>query len=64
MRTASDSTVMTSPEYRQFIEDLKMRVVSVRISAARAVCRDMILLYWDIGQGIVERQKTLGWGES
>ena len=64
MKKASDSTVMTSPEYRQFIEDLKSRVVSARISAARAVCRDMILLYWDIGQGIVERQQTLGWGES
>ncbi len=64
MKKASVSTVMASPEYRQFIEDLKTRVVSARISAARAVCREMILLYWDIGQGIVERQKTLGWGES
>lgn len=24
----------------------------------------MILLYWDIGRGIVEKQKALGWGES
>lgn len=40
-----------------------MRVVSARISAARAVCFDMILLYWDIGRGIVERQQTLGWGD-
>ena len=58
MKKASVSTVMASPEYRQFIEDLKTRVVSARISAARAVCREMILLYWDIGQGIVERQKN------
>ena len=64
MKKLTDSTVMTSPEYRQFIEDLKTRVVSARISAARAVYRDMILLYWDIGQSIVERQGTLGWGES
>jgi hypothetical protein len=55
---------MASPEYRRFIEDLKGRVLSARLSAARAVSRDMILLYWDIGRGIVEKQKTLGWGES
>jgi predicted nuclease of restriction endonuclease-like (RecB) superfamily len=28
------------------------------------VNRDLILLYWDIGSGIVERQKTLGWGDA
>ena len=55
MKNANDSTVPASPEYRQFIEDLKTRVVSARISAARAVCADMILLYWDIGRGIVEK---------
>ena len=24
----------------------------------------MIFLHWDIGRGIVEKQKALGWGES
>jgi len=64
MKKANDPTLMTSPEYRQFIEDLKTRVVSARISAARAVNSDLILLYWDIGRGIVEKQQVLGWGES
>ena len=45
-------------------EDLKARVISARICAARAVNRDLILLYWDIGHGIVEKQKTLGWGDA
>jgi predicted nuclease of restriction endonuclease-like (RecB) superfamily len=56
--------VIISPEYRRFIEDLKERVISARISAARAVNRDGILLYWDIGRGIVEKQRVLGWGDS
>ena len=56
--------MMTSPEYLQFIENLKTRVISARISAARAVNCDLILLYWDIGRGIVEKQQVLGWGES
>lgn len=63
MKNADDQTVMTSPEYRRFIEDLKARVISARISAARAGNRDLILLYWDIGRGIVEKQQLLGWGE-
>jgi predicted nuclease of restriction endonuclease-like (RecB) superfamily len=64
MKNAKDTTVITSPEYRQFIEDLKARVVAARISAARAVSHDFILLYWDIGHGIVAKQQALGWGES
>jgi len=64
MKDENDSSVMATPEYRRFIEDLKARVISARISAARAVNRDGILLYWDIGRGIVEKQHVLGWGES
>jgi len=55
---------LASPEYRQFIEELKGRILSARVSAARAVNRDLILLYWDIGRGIVEKQQILGWGDS
>ncbi|MCY2986684.1 MAG: PDDEXK nuclease domain-containing protein [Planctomycetota bacterium] len=64
MRKNADTALMTAPEYGQFIEDLKARVTAARLTAARAVNRDLILLYWDIGRGIVEKQKTLGWGES
>jgi predicted nuclease of restriction endonuclease-like (RecB) superfamily len=60
----SQEVSIASPEYRQFIEQLKARVLSARLSAARAVNCDMILLYWDIGHGIVEKQQALGWGES
>ena len=63
MNTSQDVSI-ASPEYRQFIEQLKARVLSARLCAARAVNCDLILLYWDIGRGIVEKQQTLGWGES
>jgi predicted nuclease of restriction endonuclease-like (RecB) superfamily len=63
-KSVTEPTVIASPDYRNFIEDLKARVLSARISVARAVNADLILLYWDIGRGIVEKQKTLGWGES
>ena len=40
-RKESGTAVLIAPEYRQFIEDLKARVTSARISAARAVNREM-----------------------
>jgi len=60
----NDPDVLATPEYRRFVEELKARVTAARISAARHVNRDMILLYWDIGRSIEEKQKILGWGES
>lgn len=59
-----DSTILATPDYRRFIEVLKARVAAARVSAARHVNHDMILLYWDIGRAIVEKQKILGWGDS
>lgn len=53
-----------SREYRQFIEELKTRVINTRTSTARAVVHNVIRLYWDLGRGIVERQKTYRWGNS
>lgn len=64
LKGQSDYALTITPEYRRFIEGLKTRVVSARIMAARSVNRELILLYWDIGRAIVEKQKILGWGES
>lgn len=62
--TESAREVLASPDYCEFIATLKARVLSARISAARSVNYELILLYWDIGRGIVEKQQNLGWGES
>jgi predicted nuclease of restriction endonuclease-like (RecB) superfamily len=53
-----------TPEYAQFVAELKARIHAARICAARAVNRDLILLYWDIGRALVEKQQYLGWGEA
>jgi len=63
-KRSPDQTVLSTQEYCQFIEGLKARVGAARTAAARSVNRDLILLYWDIGRGIVEKQETLGWGDS
>lgn len=43
---------------------MKGRIQTARLQAGRAVNRELVMLYWDIGRGIVERQKVLGWGDA
>jgi predicted nuclease of restriction endonuclease-like (RecB) superfamily len=57
-------TLLSHSEYLAFLVSLKERVLRARISAGRAVNNELIHLYWDIGQGIVEKQQTAGWGDS
>jgi predicted nuclease of restriction endonuclease-like (RecB) superfamily len=64
MKKLPAATLALSADYRQFVEELKARVLSARIAAARAVTHEAILLYWDIGCAIVDKQKLLRWGDS
>ncbi len=50
--------------YREFLEDLKVRIRSAQVKAALSANRELIVLYWDIGKSIVERQRAEGWGKS
>ena len=52
------------PDYAAFVTALKARILDARTSAARAVNRDLVLLYWDIGRGITEKQQKAGWGDA
>ncbi len=55
---------MSLPDYPAFLADLKARILAARTKAARAVNHELVLLYWDIGRGIVEKQQTAGWGDA
>jgi len=55
---------LSHPDYPAFLAALKERILHARTSAARAVNRELILLYWDIGRGIVEKQQAAGWGDA
>ena len=54
--------IQMDPEYKKLIQQLKERVVSARMRAMLAVNAEQIKLYWEIGKGIVERQKHSDWG--
>jgi predicted nuclease of restriction endonuclease-like (RecB) superfamily len=64
MKKRTETSLSISPDYLQFIEDLKGRVISARVTAARAITHEAILLFWDIGRAIVEKQRIHAWGES
>lgn len=48
--------------YGELLENLKARIRTARVQAALAVNRELVLLYWDIGRSILERQQQEGWG--
>ncbi len=50
--------------YTEFVEAIKERIISARISVSRSLSRELIGLYWDIGKMIVEKQQELGWGKA
>lgn len=55
---------MTTPlkNYAKFLEQLKQKISSARLQAARSVNRELILLYHHIGSEILKQQKQKGWG--
>lgn len=55
---------VTNPGYREFLAELTRRVQSARVAAGRAVNRELVTLYWDIGRNIVEKQHARGWGNA
>lgn len=48
--------------YLDWFQDLKAKIRSAQIKASIAVNEEMLLLYWDVGKSIVEKQNQFGWG--
>ncbi len=49
-------------DYAAFVEEIKGRIRSAQLRAVVAANRELILLYWQIGREILERQRQQGWG--
>lgn len=50
--------------YTVFLGEIKARIRRAQYDALKAVNKELIALYWDIGKMIVERQEKEGWGKS
>lgn len=56
-------SLVTMPEgYSSFFAAVKERVARERIKAVLAANAAMVLMYWDIGRQILDKQLTAGWG--
>ena len=56
-------SLATMPEgYTSFFAAIKERIARERTKAVLAANAAMVLMYWDIGRQILEKQRTEGWG--
>jgi predicted nuclease of restriction endonuclease-like (RecB) superfamily len=50
-------------DYSTLLAEVKARIQSAQYKALRAVNKELVGLYWDIGRLIIERQQHEGWGK-
>lgn len=60
----SNSRSDDHPDYQTLLGEIRQRIRSAQYQALKAVNQELIALYWDIGQLIVERQQVAGWGKA
>jgi predicted nuclease of restriction endonuclease-like (RecB) superfamily len=61
--TDKPPSLTTPPDgYSDWLSDLKNRIHHAQQRASLAVNRELIQLYWQIGQDILQRQAEQGWG--
>jgi predicted nuclease of restriction endonuclease-like (RecB) superfamily len=51
-------------DYPRLLTEIKERIRSAQYEALKAVNKELVGLYWDIGRMIVERQDVEGWGKA
>jgi predicted nuclease of restriction endonuclease-like (RecB) superfamily len=49
-------------DYTAWLAELKSRISTAQLRATLAVNAELVQLYWEIGQGIWEKQQQDGWG--
>lgn len=60
----SKSPLIPPDAYETFLTDLKARIRTAQFKAAIAVNQELVMLYWQIGQEILQRQRTESWGNN
>jgi len=51
-------------DYAGFLVEIKARIRQGQYQALRAANKELLSLYWDIGESIHRKQESLGWGKS
>ena len=57
-------TELAAHGYAEFLAQIKTRIRQRQYEALRAVNRELVSLYWELGESIDRKQEELGWGKS
>ena len=55
---------IVTEDYITVLNEIKQRIRTAQYEALKAVNKELISLYWDIGRCIIEQQNSKGWGKS
>lgn len=66
MTTTPENQVLlpSLPDYRDWLASVKQRIASVQMRIALSANQELILLYYELGAKIVEREKNAAWGSA
>jgi predicted nuclease of restriction endonuclease-like (RecB) superfamily len=57
-------SAINDQDYVNFFQEIKGRIRDRQYEALRSVNRELVRLYWEIGELIHHKQEALGWGKS
>lgn len=58
------NSLIKDQSYTKFIYELKLKIKEAQNKTLKSINRNLIKLYWEIGQIIVRKQKENNWGKS
>lgn len=61
-RTSDPVAEIDAQTYAAFVSDLKQKIAAARHRAGLSINRELVVLYWTIGNDILGRQEREGWG--
>lgn len=63
MTQPENSQIIRNADYSAFMKDVKQRIQTAQIKAAVRVNQELLTLYWDLGEQIIEKQRDAQWGD-
>lgn len=58
----ADTKLNLPQGYISFIKEIKQQIIKTRLQTVISANTSMIILYWQIGNAILQRQQNEGWG--
>ena len=59
-----ENNTLANEKFITFVKEIKEQILLSQYRALKAVNKELINLYWDIGKSIVQKQQQYGWGKS